>query len=181
MTDLVEIFEKNENWLRLVTLIDYAGVHLCRDVLHAREGLPTDGKKLYQRLREYDIQGLRRTQREVIFPKNENTDEDKFDITLYAYLIQKMFSSRYNDLIMTLRDIRNDLCHMANKKISESNFRLRWDRICAELQRLGFNKPVDELKTGSLPSIKTLKNILDPIVHQCKGRVWVVLFFTLLV
>ena len=171
MTDLVEIFEKNGNWLRLVTLIDYAGVHLCKEVLHAKEGLPTDGAKLYQRLGAYNIQRLNGTQREIVFPKTKKTDEDEFDLTLYTHLIQQMFPSRYNNLITTLRGIRNDMYHMANKEISEVNFQIWWDRICVELQKHGFNEPVDELKTGYLPSIKTIKKILDTIVRHCQGSV----------
>ena len=37
----------NEDWLYLVTLLDYAGTQLCKEVLHTREGLPSDGAQLY--------------------------------------------------------------------------------------------------------------------------------------
>ena len=171
MTALLEIFQSSENWLRLVTLVDYAGVHLCKEVLHTKEGLTTDGAELYQTLKDYSIKGLYREQQEIVFPKNGKTDESKFDITLYTLLIQQMFSSTYNDLIRTLRDIRNDLCHMSDKKISESGFEKQWNIICTKLKKHGFNEPVNELKTGYLPSIELVKKILESIVRQCQGRV----------
>lgn len=171
MTILVKIFQDSENWLRLVTLIDYAGVNLCKQVLHIKEGLPTDGAELYQKLKDYDIKELNRYQQRIVFPKNGKIDEDKFDITLFTNLIQQMFLSRHNDLITTLRDIRNGLCHMSDKKISDSDFQKQWNSICAKLQKHGFNERVDELKIGHLPSMESVKKILKSIVHQCQGRV----------
>ena len=171
MTTLLEIFESSENWLRLVTLIDYAGVYLCKEVLHTKEGLATDRAELYQTLNHYNITGLNKKQEEIVFPKNGKTDESKFDITLYTHLIQQMFSSTYNDLIRTLRDMRNYLCHMAYKKISESDFQRQWNFVYSKLQKHGFNEPVNELKTGYLPSIESVKKILESIMHQCQGRV----------
>ena len=175
MTTLVKIFEDSGNWLRLVTLTDYAGGNLCKEVLHIKEGLPTDGAELYQKLKDYNIKGLYRNQQEIVFPKNRKTDEGKFDITLFTNLIQQMFSTRHNDLIRTLRDIRNGLCHMSDKKISDSDFQKQWNSICAKLQKHGFNERVDELKNGHLPSMECVEKILKSIVHQCQGRVYVVL------
>ena len=170
MTTLLEIFQNSENWLRLVTLTDYAGVDLCKEVLHTKEGLPTDGVKLYQKLKkDYNIKGLYREQEQIVFPKDENTDEGKFDITLYTCLIQQMFPSKYKGLMRTLRDIRNGLCHMSDKKIPESDFQKRWNSICAKLQNHGFNKSVDKLKTGYLPSIEMVKKILESIMCQWQG------------
>ena len=171
MAGLSKNFQSSENWLRLVTLIDYAGVHLCKEVLHTKEGLTTDGAELYQTFKDYGIKGLHRKQQEIVFPKNGKTDESKFDITLYTHLIQQMFPSTYNELIKTLRGIRNDLCHMPDKKISESDFEKQWNIICTELQKHGFNEPVNELKTGYLPSIESVKKILESIERQCQGRV----------
>lgn len=42
------ISKEYENWLRLITLIDFGGNHLCRDVLFQRENLPTDETRLFK-------------------------------------------------------------------------------------------------------------------------------------
>ena len=42
------ISKEYENWLRLITLIDFGGNHLCRDVLFQRENLPTDETLLFK-------------------------------------------------------------------------------------------------------------------------------------
>ena len=40
-----------EKWLRLMTLIDYAGKKICHDLHFVTQGLPEDGKKLYNILK----------------------------------------------------------------------------------------------------------------------------------
>ena len=40
-----------EKWLQPVTLIDYAGKKICHDLLFVTQGLPEDGKKLYNILK----------------------------------------------------------------------------------------------------------------------------------
>ena len=42
--------QEYEKWFRLTTLTDFAGRHLCYDVLFKKEKLPTDGALLYTEL-----------------------------------------------------------------------------------------------------------------------------------
>ena len=165
------IYQNHENWLRLVVLIDYGGLKLCKEVLHTKEGFPEDGSQLYDELLPYKDKMQFPDQKEILCPQSGVTDESKFDITLYTKLIEKMFKGRYQDLIKDLRQNRNNLYHMANKDISDPVFEKRWKSACDMLQRHGFTEAVDDLKTGSLLTIEKLEKILKSIPSQIEGIV----------
>ena len=171
MTTIKDIYQNSERWLRLVTLIDHAGMHLCEEVLHTQEGLPYDGKQLYCRLKIYKDKMRFKDQKEILYPSNGITDETKFDIALYTSLIQVMFGSKYDALIKDLRDKRNELHHMANKNMSQSDFDKHWHSTWFMLKGHGFNKVVADLKTGNLLSNRNLEKILGFIERQTEGRV----------
>ena len=171
MTTLTDFYPNNERWLRLVTLIDYAGLKLCKDVLHRKEGLPDDGAQLYCRLKDFKNKMQFKSQKEILSPTNGIIDESKFDITLYTKLIEVMFKPKYDLLIKDLRENRNVLCHMANKDISESEFEKKWKHVCEILERHDFTEKVENLKNSNLLAIKKLGKILDSIIHQIKGSV----------
>ena len=171
MTTLTDFYQNNERWLRLVTLIDYAGLKLCKDVLHRKEGLPDDGAQLYCRLKDFKNKMQFKSQKEILSPTNRIIDESKFDITLYTKLIEVMFKPKYDLLIKDLRENRNVLCHMANKDISESEFEKKWKHVCEILERHDFTEKVENLKNSNLLAIKKLGKILDSIIHQIKGSV----------
>ena len=171
MTTLTDFYQNNERWLRLVTLIDYAGLKLCKDVLHRKEGLPDDGAQLYCRLKDFKNKMQFKSQKEILSPTNGIIDESKFDITLYTKLIEVMFKPKYDLLIKDLRENRNVLCHMANKDISESEFEKKWKHVCEILERHDFTEKVENLKNSNLLAIKKLGKILDSIIHQVKGSV----------
>ena len=171
MTTLTDFYQNNERWLRLVTLIDYAGLKLCKDVLHRKEGLPDDGAQLYCRLKDFKNKMQFKSQKEILSPPNGIIDESKFDITLYTKLIEVMFKPKYDLLIKDLRENRNVLCHMANKDISESEFEKKWKHVCEILERHDFTEKVENLKNSNLLAIKKLGKILDSIIHQIKGSV----------
>ena len=171
MSTLTDLYEHNEKWLRLVTLIDYAGLKLCKDVLHKKEGLPDDGAQLFQKLKPYENKMQYKSQKEILCPSNGITDESKFDITLYTKLIEVMFKPKYNLLIQSLRDNRNDLCHMANKDISESEFEKKWKHLCEMLKKHDFTENVEDLKNSNLLAVKKIEKILDSIISQIKGSV----------
>ena len=176
MTTIKDVYQNSEKWLRLVTLIDYAGTQLCKDILHTKEGLPYDGAQLYCQLIVYKDKMQFKKQKEILCPPNGMTDENKFDITLYTNLIGAMFNSKYDALINDLRNKRNHLHHMAKKDMSETDFESEWNSTCAMLQGHGFNKPVKDLKIGNLLSSKNLEKILDFIESQTQGTVYVLLF-----
>lgn len=122
MTFITDVFQSSEKWLRLVTLIEYGGTVLCKKILHRTEGLPNDGAQLFYQLLPYKKCMQFDDQKQILCPLNKITDESKFDITLYTRLIEKMFVGRHNLLIKDLRKTRNDLHHLANKDISDSDF-----------------------------------------------------------
>ena len=165
------IYQNHENWLRLVVLIDYGGLKLCKEVLHTKEGFPEDGSQLYDELLPYKDKMQYPDQKEILCPQSGITDESKFDITLYTKLIEKVFKARHRDLIKDLRQNRNNLYHMANKDISDPVFEKRWKSACDMLQRHGFTEAVDDLKTGSLLTIEKLEKILKSIPSQIEGIV----------
>ena len=171
MDTIKVIYQNHENWLRLVVLIDYAGSKLCQEVLHTKEGLPEDGSLLYHELLPYKDKMQFNNQKEILCPQSGVTDESKFDITLYTRPIEKMFVGRHNLLIKDLRKTRNNLHHLANKDISDSDFEKRWKSACDMLQRHGFTEAVDDLKTGSLLTIEKLEKILKSIENLIKGSV----------
>ena len=165
------IYQNHENCLRLVVLIDYGGLKLCKEVLHTKEGLPEDGSQLYHELLPYKDKMQYPDQKEILCPQSGVTDESKSDITLYTKLIEKIFKARHQDLIKDLRQKRNNLYHMANKDISDSDFEKRWKSACDMLQRHGFTETFDDLKTGSLLTIEKLEKILKSIPSQIEGIV----------
>ena len=165
------IYQNHENCLRLVVLIDYGGLKLCKEVLHTKEGLPEDGSQLYHELLPYKDKMQYPDQKEILCPQSGITDESKFDITLYTKLIEKVFKARHRDLIKDLRQNRNNLHHMANKDISDPVFEKRWKSACDMLQRHGFTEAVDDLKTGSLLTIEKLEKILKSIENLIKSSV----------
>ena len=165
------IYQNHENWLRLVVLIDYAGSKLCKEVLHTKEGLPENGSQLYHRLLPYKDKMRYPDQKEILCPQSGVTDENKFDITLYTMLIEKMFQGKHQDLIKDLRKNRNNLHHMASKDISDSDFEKRWKSVCDMLQGHGFTETVQDLKTGSLLTIEKLEKTLKSIESLIKGSV----------
>ena len=144
---------------------------LCKEVLHAKGGLPKDGSQLYHELLLYKDKIQYPEQKKILCPQSRVTDESKFDITLYTKLIEKMCKGRHQDLIKDLRKNRNDLHHMANKDISDSDFEKRRKSACDMLQGHGFTETVDDLKTGSLLTIKKLEKILKSIESLTKGSV----------
>ena len=79
MTTITEPYKTSDKWLRLVTLIDFAGAKLCNDVLHTKEGLPSDCKELCQRLKKYQ-NDMDNYQKKILCPSNRETNESKFDI-----------------------------------------------------------------------------------------------------
>ena len=170
-------YQDSEKWLRLVTLMDYAGTVLCKDVLHTKEGLPYDGAQLYHKLLPFKDKMQFNDQKEILCPSNEITDESKFDITLYTGLIRAMFKQKHNSLINDLIAKRNHLYHMANKNLSEKEFEDEWNNVCSTLENHGFTEAVQDLKIDDLLKIEKVSRTLDSIKSHIQGNIYV--FFPL--
>lgn len=176
MAGVTNKYQDSEKWLRLVTLIDYAGTVLCKDVLHRKEGLPSDGAQLYHNFLPFKNEMQFNDQKEILCPSNEITDESKFDITMYTGLIRAMFKQKYKSLINDLRAKRNHLYHMANKNLSEKEFEDEWNNVCSMLKKHGFTETVQDLKNDDLLKIEKISRTLDSIKGQIQGSVYMFLF-----
>ena len=137
--------------------------------MHDREGLPTDGAQLHCRLLKFQNEMQFDDQKELLCPSDKNTDESKFDITMYTKLIQVMFKEKYNIFISDLRRKRILLYHMKNKDISESNFEKEWNNACFMLKGHGFDENVHDLKNGNLLSVEKQIKILNSLERQLQG------------
>ena len=51
MATAKDISQEYENWLRLITLVDFAGRSLCRDVLFNKEKVSKDEVELFKLLK----------------------------------------------------------------------------------------------------------------------------------
>ena len=169
--DPFDNYQSSERWFRLVSLIDYAGRQLCKEVLHSTEGYSCDGRTLYVELEPYKEKMQYQDQKLILCPSNGITDESKFDLTLYTKLLEVLFKPKYASMIRDLRKYRNKLFHMGNKHMSELDFEFRWSDTCKMLRSHGFTESVNDLKNGSLPAEEELRKIVADFERQIEGRV----------
>ena len=154
-----KISEQYKNWLRLMTLTDFGGNHLCRDVLFKRENLPTDGTLLFKILEPLKPQMQFQDQRNTLCPSTGTTDCDEFDLTLFTSVIAKLFKDRYKSLVQDLRGARNTEFHRGNKRISDNKFKLLWYKTMRMLEKHGFDTQlVVDLEVCDLFSHEQFKN-----------------------
>ena len=153
--------QEYEKWFRLTTLIDFAGRHLCYDVLFKKEKLPTDGAQLYT-----ELEGLKSKicrfpdQREIALPSSKITDHNKFDLTLFTSIIENKFGDKYKTLVGDLRGVRNKEFHRGNKRLTDTEFDHLWNETTSMLENHGFDiKLVDDLKTSNPFSHQKFKDV----------------------
>ena len=147
--------QEYEKWFRLTTLTDFAGRHLCYDVLFKKEKLPTDGALLYTELEGIKSKIRFADQLEIVFPSSGITDYNKFDLTLLTSIIQSKYGDKYKTLVGDLRGARNKEFHRENKTLSDTEFDDLWNGTTHMLENHGFDmKLVSDLKTS------------DPFSHQ---------------
>ena len=141
--------QEYKKWFRLTTLIDFAGRHLCYEVLFKKEKLPIDGALLYTELEGIKSKIRFPDQLEIVFPSTGITDYNKFDLTLLTSIIQSKFGDRYKTLVGDLRGARNKEFHRGNKTLSDAEFDTSWNETTHMLESHGFDmKLVSDLKTS---------------------------------
>ena len=141
--------QEYEKWFRLTTLIDFAGRHLCYEVLFKKEKLPIDGALLYRELEGIKSKIRFPDQFEIVFPSTGITDYNKFDLTLLTSIMQSKFGDRYKTLVCDLRGRRNKEFHRGNKTLSDTEFDTSWNETTHMLESHGFDmKLVSDLKTS---------------------------------
>lgn len=172
--------EKYEKWLRIAILIDFAGRHLCYELLHKKEQLPTDGAKLYKELKDLKSKICRfKDQEEILCPSSEIIDESKFDLTLLLNVIDKKFPNKYVSFVTDLRRLRNIESHRGDKSLSNEEFDKKWNETIQILQNHGFNiKLVGDLKTCNLsPQFKDIamkilsQGIVEIVIYSVCRRI----------
>ena len=163
MSTAKDICQEYENWFRLMTLVDFAGRRLCRDVLFKLENLPEDEAQLFKRLEPLKSRICRYpNQHEILCPLTGKTDHSKFDVTLFTSIIAVIFRSKYKSLVDDLRKARNDLSHKGDKSLSDFHFNQLWNDTSQMLVKHGFDpKLVDELKDYDPVSLQKFSDILS--------------------
>ena len=163
-----QIALKYENWIRLLTLIHCVGFEVCKRILHQFENLPVNGAQLFQSLNrkraEFDRllrkNVLKQDQYDFIFPANGITDIEKFDITLFTFVISVMFGrQKYQQLIDELRKWRNEEFHQGQIEMTKIEFSNKWNAFLQLVQNFGIiPSDYDDLKYGALDRQSQISN-----------------------
>ena len=100
-----KLSQEYKNWLRLTTLNDFAGRHLCHHVLFNKERLRTDEVKLFDELKPLKSKiYCYKDQQETLCPCNWITDHTKFDVTLLTRIIEVKFGTKYINLLLSFTE-----------------------------------------------------------------------------
>ena len=203
MTQLGPVFTKGrQHGARLNILLCDVATSVCRHIFHHDLGFPEDPHDLYVHL---SVNGIRRrlnnlkkppgrvailSEREwaVLFPTNQRTESNAFDITLFIVLFRTICripppsmgwsrppantdTSLAADLVR-LRIKRNDYrAHLPNTSLSNAEFENQWNEVEAILLRLGGSQmEIDNVKNSPLdPSLlKTAEQNLLKLVETEK-------------
>ena len=165
MATAEDISQEYENWLRLTTLVDFAGRTLCRDVLFNKETLPKDEVELCKELEPLKSKICRYPDQEkTLCPPSGKTDYSKFDVTLFTSIISVKYGNKHKPLVDDLRKARNDLFHKGDKSLSDSDFNQLWTDTSQMLVGHGFDPTlVDAVKECDCSSLQKFKGILSNI------------------
>lgn len=171
-------FKQHERWLRIATLIDFAGRKLCLEVLHRKEHLPTDGALLYHMLKPYKSKIARfADQVNILCPPNGIVDVSKFDLTLLTSIIETLFPGKYDNLVKGVRRARNREYHRGDKRLSDNEFHDLWEETEQMLQNHGFDlRLVGDLKTCDLSNDCKFKDVAMHIFFQGKVKMFFEVF-----
>ena len=166
MATAKDISEEYENWLRLMTLVDFAGRSLCRNVLFKLEKLPEDEVQLFTVLEPLKSQICHyQDQREILCPPTGKTDHSRFDVTLFTSIITVKYGNKYKSLVDDLRNARNKEFHKGDKSLSGSDFNQLWNDTSQMLRNHGFDtKLVKEVKDSDLFSHQKFRDILYSVI-----------------
>ena len=179
------MLEKFLPWLRIVVGLDLIALPWLKRILQEKLGAPEDGKKLYKYLEEYQAkfeeEGIKPSQTEKLFPKDEaKTDETKFDITLYGFIIRTIAKHTQTNIqedikvVNSIVNFRNRMKHMGNKKMNEQEFKKQWKEIVTFFHQNGFNvNVISSLKSDVLLSPKYVESV---IVFLLEGNVSFLVF-----
>ena len=175
MSSVHNTANKFDKWCRLVILIEEGGLSLCKDILHQRMHVPTEGQGIYKYLQRYRLEiekyKLQAYQEKILLPDDGVIDKKQLNLPLYTYIIQILDKTQNYPLIAKLRQKRNELFHAAEGKIymKEQLFNEHWDKISQLLASLHYNVDlIKSLKTEDCLS-QEYKKTLENIARNMKG------------
>ena len=131
--------EDYDKWFRLLVFVNFAGKNLCREILYNKEGLPRDGAKLYDKLKDYNNEMQFQIHEEIIYPSNKITDESKFNLYIYLMVIDVMFGEKYKNFLEDVRTMRNEIFHMEEVRKCTEHFEQLWCEACKMFSYHGFD------------------------------------------
>ena len=152
--------EDFENWLLLVVSIDFAGKRLSEEILHNKEQLPRDGAQLYWKLKCYEDKMYYQMHEEIFCPSNGIIDESKFNLMIYAAVIELLFGGKYRDLICKVRDMRNEIFHLKDISTCTKKFELHLNHANIIFHEFDIKLP-DVLRNSDLSSTGKFTGNLD--------------------
>ena len=161
MATAKDMSQEYKNWLCLITLVDFAGRSLCRDVLFNKEKVSKDEVELFKLLKPLESKICPfKYQRLILCPSTGKTDYSKFDVILFTNIITVLFQDKYKSLVEDLKKARNTEFHRGDKSLSDSDFNQVWNDIEKMLVSHGFeSKLVDEVKECDLFSDQKFRDI----------------------
>ena len=155
-------------WYRFSILLDIFGKPILAQIFHKTLLAPDNcTKELYSFLLEFKKKlNLFKDEHPKVFPPNEITDEEKFDISLFGKIIntiwnkyetEKKFSQqdpkdikKAKDCIASIKKWRNLLCH-EEKVLSELSFEEFWQEAEDYFQNYGVDMAsASHIKTGNI-------------------------------
>ena len=161
--------KEKQNGIRLGVLICDIATEALRNVFHDTFFFPRDPKKLFDRLKSFskDLEKLKRPRGkvlsneewEILFPPEEETFSEKFDLTLLVVLLRtcgKLQSPRtgWDEIpdehdrclgasVVRLRKLRNELrAHVTTTDVTKTEFQEKWKKIEPVLLDLGCSRAV---------------------------------------
>lgn len=174
-------------WFRVCMLLEFCGKQILKDIFHidlrAPEKCP---EKLYKFLSSYkcQLQFLNSEEHKKVYPLNENTDEEKFDVPLYAKIINAILGAHLvgtdeyckqkrkqmekdKNFTNWLRHWRNELFHKGDKHLSELEFMETWKEVSEEFLKYNVDEAlVKDLKNCNIFSDAKYQKIAFFLLSQ---------------
>ena len=141
MSSICNTVKKFGKWCRLVILIEEGGQSVCKDILHKRMHVPTEGEGIYKYLQYYKMEieklTLQAYQEKILLPDDGVIDKEKLDLPLYTHIIQILDKSKQYSSIKKLTCKRNKLFHMeeGRRDICEKEFEEYWEQVSQMLKK----------------------------------------------
>ncbi|KAL3890768.1 hypothetical protein ACJMK2_003046 [Sinanodonta woodiana] len=181
--------QARERFTRVSSLLLDVGSKVLRKVLIYYTTTSLCTMDQYMKKKEPDILDLKKkkvltkTQVDIIFPQNGQTDINEYDITLVSALLNNIYPSlgpQDKQIITNLRSERNNLAHSHSTMMTEQEFQKRWtdiNTILSDLCKLcndhSFvneiqNEIQNILLSGSDAMASKLKEVREELNKLCK-------------